>query len=372
MRRRLASIDNFLIGELFRDPPPGAINLALGQPDFGTADSVKAKGVEAVQDNRTKYTPSEGIPELREAVARTYGGLGLQYTKNNVMISVGATEAIMASILAFAGTGDEVILSDPSFPLYRNQILIAGATPVYTLLNMEDDFRMKPENVEKLVTPKTRIIILNSPHNPTGSVATKEDIEGIAEIAKANDIVVVSDEIYRRFVYDNHVHHSIGKYLDTAIVVDGVSKEHDMTGWRIGWAVANPDILREMLKVHQAMVTCPPSMNQYAALEAIQRGNDRLPQVIDEYQRRRNFLLEGLREMGVPSSTPRGAFYVFSRINKYGSSEQVASLFKQNGVLVAPGIIFGPAGGDYVRLTYSTVSMGELSNALDRMKTALK
>ncbi len=372
MRKYLANIDTSLIDELFRNPPPGSINLALGQPDFGTPDLAKEKGIKSIQDGHTRYTPAEGVPELRDAVARMYNGLGLNYTKDNIMISVGSTEATMAAVLALTNEGDEVILSDPYFPLYTNQILIAGAIPVYIPLNLENDFRVTPEAIEKAVTPKTRIIILNSPHNPTGSVTTKEDIEGIAEIAKANNIIVVSDEIYRKFIYDGKVHHSIGRYLDRVILVDGVSKEHDMTGWRIGWAVSNPDILRELSKVHQAMVTCPPSPNQYAALEAVRRGNDRLPQVLAEYQRRRDFLLQGLREIGLMCNTPSGAFYVFPRISDYGSSLEVSERLKENGVLVAPGIIFGQSGEGYIRMTYSTVSIDILAQALCRISNSLR
>ncbi|MBI2971563.1 MAG: pyridoxal phosphate-dependent aminotransferase [Candidatus Aenigmarchaeota archaeon] len=372
MKARLSDADNTLIDDLFNSVLANSINLALGQPDFGTPEGAKRAATEAIQQDYTKYTPSDGIPELRELIAEKYRNeTGQSYNKGNVLVTTGATEACMSAVLAFSNTGDEVILPDPGFPLYRSQVLVAGATPVFVRLRREDNFRMTPEDVESALTSKTKVIILNSPNNPTGSVSTKDDVMGIAKLLKGKDIIVISDEVYRRFIYDGS-HHSIGNYLDTAVVVDAVSKEHDMTGWRVGWALGRSDLIGEMSKIHQAMVTCPSSVSQYAALGALRGGNDRMPSILSGYRERRDYLVDGLRDIGVECEPPSGAFYIFPDISRYGSSVDVSRRIAANGVLVAPGIIFGPSNDGNIRLTYSTSSKGVLSEALYRMKGALR
>lgn len=349
-----------------------AISLSIGEPDFVTPWRVREAGIYSLEKGHTHYSPNSGFMELREEISsylkRRYN---LNYSpKDQVIATVGGSEAIDLALRALVGHGDEVVLPEPSFVAYKACIKLTGATPIIINLRAEDQFRLTPELLEKALTPKTKVVILPFPNNPTGAVMTKDDLDKIVEILKEKNIIVLSDEIYSELTYEvGHI--SIASYpemKDKTIYINGFSKAYAMTGWRLGYACGHPDLIAAMYKIHQYAIMCSPTTAQYAAIEALRNGDEDVQAMRREYNRRRKAMLDGFRKAGLKCFEPFGAFYMFPCIEstKMSSSEFCETLLMQEKVAVVPGTAFGDSGEGYVRVCYSN-SMENIVEALKRI-----
>ncbi|WP_424357248.1 pyridoxal phosphate-dependent aminotransferase [Methanocella sp. MCL-LM] len=364
--KRVTEINISGIRKMFEGAGPGAINLGLGQPDFDTPQHIKAAAIQAINEGFTGYTHNMGIPELREALAAKFRKEnGLTYGPGEIMITAGASEAIHIALQALCGSGDEVIVPDPGFVSYATLTKLADAKPVGVPLG--DALKYDPEKLKEYVTKKTRVIVLNSPSNPTGMIQSKAEVKAIAEIAEDHDITVLSDEVYEHFIYDG-VHVSPGQFSDNVITVNATSKTYAMTGWRIGYIAARPEYTEQMLKVHQNVVACACSISQKAALAAITGPQESVGVMRDEFKRRRDYLVRELHGMGVDCVKPLGAFYAFPKV---GDETGIAAELINKGVISTPGTAFGQYGKGYLRLCYAT-SMPNLEKAVSIMKTVFR
>lgn len=355
---------------------PGAVSLTLGQPDFPTPEHVKEAGKSAIDHNYTTYTENAGLLALRQAIAQfVTEKYDLHYDpESEIITTVGASEAIDIASRTILEPGDEVILPGPSYPGYEAPITLSGAVPVY-VDTRDSAFKMTGEAIARHLTDKTKCVILPYPSNPTGCVLTKAEIADIAAILKDKEVFVLSDEIYSELTYgDPHV--SIAAFpgmKEKAIVINGLSKSHSMTGWRMGYVLAHAPIAGQMLKVHQYNVSCISSITQHAAIEALTKGkND--PEVMRKaYKKRLDYVLERLEAMGIDAVRPSGAFYVFPSIKKFGlSSEDFAlQLLQDAGLAAVPGSAFSIYGEGYLRLSYA-YSLETLKEGLDRLETFVK
>ncbi len=353
------------IRKCFEGAAPGSINLGLGQPDFDTPSHIKAAAIEAIQKGLTGYTPNCGYPELRLALADKFRAENeIECSPEEIMVTSGASEALFLAISALVDRGDEVLMGDPSFLSYSALTKLVGGRPVEVPLN--DRLTLSPQALEEQITDKTKLIIVNSPANPTGAVQSAEEMRAIAEIAEDRDIGVVSDEVYEHFIYTGK-NTSPGKYSDNVITVNAVSKTYAMTGWRLGYLVAKGCALEELLKIHQYAQACACSVSQMAALAAITGPQDCVHQMRDEFLRRRDLAVEAFKEMGVDLVVPQGAFYLFPGV---GDGDAVAARLARAGVIVVPGSAFGPGGKGHIRISYA-VSRPILEEALKRMKGIL-
>lgn len=348
------------------------ISLTLGQPDFPTPSPVKEAGVQAIQNNRTSYTHNAGLLELRQAASDfLQERYGLSYhPKNEIITTVGASQAIYITLQTILAEGTEVILPAPVYPGYEPIIRLCGATPVF-IDTSSTNFILTKEALEKAITDKTRCVILPYPSNPIGVTMTKEQLAAIASVLEDKDIFVLSDEIYSELVYDNE-HVSIASFpsmYPKTIIVNGVSKSHSMTGWRIGFTFAPAYLSEQMLKVHQYNVSCPSSISQFAALEALTTSKDSSQKMCKDYQGRRDFMYERLTKMGLETVEPTGAFYMFPSIKKYGLSslDFAKKLVDEQRLAVVPGSAFSSYGEGYIRLSYS-YSMEMLEEGLNRLE----
>jgi len=352
------------------------IHLEIGEPDFDTPQNIVEAGVAALRGGWTHYGPSAGLPELREAIAREITrSRGLPCQPEQVVVTPGGKPIMFFVILALAEEGDEVIYPNPGFPIYESMINFVGARPVPIPLREEREFRFDVEEFRSLITPRTRLVIINSPHNPTGSVLDKEDLQEIARLAVEHDFWVLSDEIYGRILYEGQ-HYSIATFpgmAERTIILDGFSKTYAMTGWRIGYGV-----MPEALAVHIARLmtnsnSCTASFTQRAAIEALTGPQDSVDRMVAEFRRRRDLIVEGLNALrGVSCLRPKGAFYVFPNIKGTGrSSREMADyLLYEAGVATLSGTAFGEYGEGYLRLSYAN-SLENLQKALERMEKAL-
>ena len=335
------------------------VKLTVGEPNFDTPQNIKDAAKRAIDEGYTHYSPNAGLPELREAIAKEYLKYSRDYTLENVMITVGGMEAITMCLIATVNPGDEVIIPDPCFPNYVGQVMVAGAKPVSVPVYEENDFSIKAEDIEKAITPKTKAILLNSPSNPLGSVITKDEIIKIAELVKKYDLIVYSDEIYDKIIFDDFEYFSIAQISevrDQVLVINSFSKSHAMTGWRIGYIVGHKDIISAMPKLQEGIVSCVSTFTQRAALEALQGSQDEVRKMHSDYLRRRDILIDGLN--GIPGITCKkspGSFYAFANIKALGvSSEQFAEdLVKHARVVVVPGSAFGSMGEGYFRTVFA-------------------
>jgi len=346
------------------------ISLTIGQPDFPTPEHVKAAGMKAIEDNFTTYTHNAGLIELREAASQFVNKkYGLTYSPNNEIITtVGASQAIDCTFRTILETGSEVILPSPVYPGYEPLIKLAGGTPVY-VDTTKTDFKLTAELLAPYITEKTRCIVLPYPSNPTGVTLTDVELSEIADLVRGKDIFVLSDEIYSELVYEG-THHSIAKHIwEQTIVINGLSKSHSMTGWRVGFVFAPEAIAKHLLKVHQYNVSCATSISQKAALEALTIGMDDADAMKHSYQERLDYVYERLIQMGFDVVKPNGAFYLFPNIShfKQSSFDFALSLVKNAGVALVPGSAFSEYGEGYVRLSYA-YSMEQLKKAMDRME----
>lgn len=353
----------------------GMISLTIGQPDFNTPDHVKEAGIRAIEQNATVYTPNSGLPELKEAAVRFYKEkYGVSYSADTeVIVTVGASQAIDIALRAALEPGDEVILPGPVYPGYEPIIHLCGAKPV--MVNVTDnDFRMTAEKIEPYISKKTKVIVLPYPSNPTGVSLTEQELQDIAALAKRYELFVLADEIYSEIVYERP-HVSIASFLpEQTIVVNGLSKSHAMTGWRIGLLFAPQSITQHILKVHQYNVSCASSVSQKAAVAALTDGMDDALPMRSEYQKRRDFTFEKLQELGLETVKPDGAFYFFVKVPTayIGSSfDFCLTLAQKYKVAVVPGSAFSDAGEGWFRLSYAC-SVEEIEEGLRRIEQFLR
>ena len=353
-----------------------AISLGIGEPDFVTPWHIRDAGIYSLEKGFTKYTGNAGMAELRREIAAYLNRrFDLQYDfANQIIVTVGGSEAIDLSLRCLVNPGDEVIVPVPSFVCYGPLASMAGATPVYLELKAENEFRLTAEELKSVITPRTKVLILPFPCNPTGGIMERADLEAIAEVLEGTDIMVISDEIYAELTYGQH-HVSpanLPQLKERTLLVNGFSKSHAMTGWRMGYVCGPKEIIQQMLKLHQFGIMSAPTVSQYAAIEAMRNGDVDIEKMRDEYDGRRRYLVEGLRRIGLPCFEPKGAFYVFPDIRSTGlSSEDFCERFlMEEKVAVIAGSAFGPGGEGFVRCCYAT-SMKDIAEALTRLDNFL-
>ena len=353
---------------------PDVVNLSLGQPDFPSPSYINAAGIQAIQDNKIGYTSNNGLKELRESASEYIQNLyGLSYNpQHEVLVTIGASEALDLAFRTILSPGTEVIVPAPSYPGYEPLIRLCDAVPVFVDTS-KTGFKLTASLLKEHITDKTRCIVFPYPSNPIGTVLSKEDIHEIGQLLKDKNIFIVSDEIYSELVYEDK-HYSIASYpglKEKSIVVNGLSKSHSMTGWRIGFTFAPDYITKQMHKLHSYNVVCATSISQYAAIEALKHGaqHEEVLEMKKEYKKRRDYVYNRLLDMGLEVAFPKGAFYIFPSIKKFGlSSEEFAiNLLEDAKVAVTPGSAFTEYGEGYIRLSYAS-SMEELEKGLDRLE----
>ncbi len=348
------------------------ISLGVGEPDFDTPWHIRDEGIFSLEKGRTFYTSNSGLKELKQEIVnyikRTQN---VDYNPNNeVIVTVGGSEAIDIGLRALCNEGDEVIIPQPSYVSYEPCTILANAKPVIIDLKAENEFRLKPDELLKAITPKTKILILPYPNNPTGAIMDKNDLEAIADIIIDNDIYVMSDEIYSELSYkEKHVSiASLPGMKERTILINGFSKSYAMTGWRLGYALAPKEIIKQMTKIHQFAIMCAPTTSQYAAVEALKNGDEDVANMRTSYNQRRRFLLNAFKEMNIECFEPYGAFYVFPCIKEFGmtSEEFATKLLEEEKVAAIPGTAFGQSGEDHLRISYA-YSLDNLKKAMERL-----
>ncbi|MCD8110396.1 MAG: aminotransferase class I/II-fold pyridoxal phosphate-dependent enzyme [Clostridiales bacterium] len=351
-----------------------AISLGVGEPDFDTPWHIRDEGIYSLEKGRTFYTSNAGLKELKTEItnylARKYD---LHYDCNKeTLVTVGGSEAIDLAFRAMLDPGDEVLIPQPSYVSYLPCVRLAGGVPVPIELKEENQFRLTREELAAAVTPRTKILVLPFPNNPTGAVMEKADLESLLDIIVGNDLYVLTDEIYAELTYTEAGHVSIASMpgmRDRTIYINGFSKAFAMTGWRLGYVCGPEVIIREMLKIHQFAIMCAPTTSQYAAVEALKNGDDDVAMMREAYNGRRRYLIHRFREMGLKCFEPYGAFYIFPCIQEFGmSSEEFAMRFlDEEKVAVVPGTAFGACGEGFLRISYA-YSLDALKEALDRLE----
>ena len=355
----------------------GVISLGVGEPDFKTPYSVRRAGIENLQSGKTGYSANAGLIELRRAICRYLERkFELSYDpKTEVIVTVGGSEAIDLAIRAFLNPGDEVLVPEPCFVCYDPIVRLTDGVPVAIPTSAEDHFRLTPEKLEAAITPKTKLLVLPYPNNPTGGVMRKEHLEAIAEVIKRHDLIVLSDEIYAELTYNGH-HVSIASLpgmKERTIVVNGFSKTFAMTGWRLGYATGPAAAIKQMTKIHQYAIMCAPTTSQCAAIEALDHCEENICQMREEYNSRRRYIVDAFNRIGLPTFEPEGAFYIFPCIQSTGlsSEEFCEQLLYSKRVAVVPGDAFGASGEGYVRVSYS-YSVKHITEAVHRIEAFLQ
>ncbi len=350
------------------------ISLGIGEPDFTTPKPILEAGVRSLQDGETHYTSNHGKLELRQAIARNLKRLyGVQYDPvEEMVVTVGVSEALYLTMTAILDPGDEVIIPTPCFVSYQPEVIMAGGVPIEIPTRMEDNFQVDPARIRAAITPKTKAIFVGYPSNPTGAVASREVLTQIAQIAEQYDVLLISDEIYDRLVYDfQHVCvPALGESIRSrTILLGGFSKDYAMTGWRIGYAAGPSDIIKGMVRIHQYSIMSAPTTAQDAALQALAVGENYVQEMLAEYNRRRRLLVDGLNKLGLKTFEPRGAFYTFPNISASGMDDETfcQKLLEEEHVAVVPGNSFGPGGEGFVRACYAT-AYEKIEEALRRME----
>ncbi|MFG6384619.1 MAG: aminotransferase class I/II-fold pyridoxal phosphate-dependent enzyme [Lachnospiraceae bacterium] len=351
------------------------ISLGVGEPDFDTPWHVRDEGIYSLEKGRTAYTSNAGLKELKMEIAK-YLERKFQVFYNydtEMMITVGGSEAIDIAMRAMLDPGDEVLIPQPSYVSYEPCAVLANGIPVIINLKEENEFRLTAQELEEAITPKTKLLVLPFPNNPTGAIMEKKDLEAIAEIVKKYDIFVLSDEIYAELTYLEGQEHvtiaSLPGMRERTILINGFSKAYAMTGWRLGYACAPKIILEQMLKIHQYAIMCAPTTSQYAAVEAVRNGDKDVIEMREEYNRRRRYMMHRYQEMGLQCFEPFGAFYTFPSIQKFNmtSDEFATKMLQEEKVVVVPGTAFGTCGEGFLRISYA-YSLESLKEALDRME----
>lgn len=350
------------------------ISLGVGEPDFITPWHIRESCVYGLEQGYTAYTANRGLLELREEITnRLKNEHEISYDpKKEVLITVGVSEALDLALRTVVHPGDEVLIPEPCYVSYKACVTLAGGKPIGVTTTIENEFRVTAEELERHVTPHTRVLLIGYPNNPTGAVMPREELLKIAAFAKRRDLIVISDEIYSNLVYGGENHTcfaSLPEMQERTILLNGFSKSYAMTGWRIGYALANPDFASAMTKIHQYTMLCAPVTAQIAALEALRHGESAMKKMVAEYDRRRHLILDGIRNMGLTCFEPKGAFYIFPSIKETGlSSEQFAEqLLRSERVALVPGNAFGDCGEGYIRCSYAT-SVNKISEALLRIE----
>ena len=353
------------------------ISLGVGEPDFDTPWHIRDEGIYSLEKGKTSYTSNAGLKELKEEVSKFLNRrYELTYDPNKeIIITVGGSEAIDIAMRAMLDPGDEVLIPQPSYVSYEPCCILANGTPVIIELKAENEFRLTAEEIEAAITPKTKLLVLPFPNNPTGAIMERKDLEAIAEVIEKHDLYVLSDEIYSELTYtDKHVSIcNLPGMRERTILINGFSKSHSMTGWRLGYACGPELIIKQMLKIHQFAIMCAPTTSQYAAVEAMRNGDEDVQQMKAEYNVRRQYLLKRFREMGVECFEALGAFYVFPCIKQFGmtSDEFATTMLKSKKVCVVPGTAFGNCGEGFLRISYA-YSMENLKIAMDRFEEFVK
>jgi aminotransferase len=355
----------------------GVISLGVGEPDFITPWHIRESCVHGLHKGYTAYTSNYGLLELREEIARTIeNNYNVTYDpRTEALVTVGVSEALDLAIRALLSPGDEVLIPEPCYVSYKACVMLAGGMPVPVPTTIEHEFRVTVEQLEKLVTPRTKALLIGYPNNPTGAIMPQKELEAIAQFAKKHDLIVISDEIYADLTY--HGTHtcfaSLPEMRDRTILLNGFSKAYAMTGWRIGYALSNPDFIAAMNKIHQYTMLCAPITAQLGAIEALRHGKDKMEKMVAEYNCRRQLMLEGMRSMGLTCFEPKGAFYIFPSIKETGltSMQFAEELLKAEKVAVVPGDAFGDSGEGFIRCSYAS-SISNLSAALERIGRFVK
>lgn len=350
-----------------------AISLGVGEPDFDTPWHIREEGIYSLEKGKTFYSANAGLLELRQEIC-TYmkRRFDLSYdARKQSLVTVGGSEAIDIALRLLVGVGDEVLIPEPSYVSYKPCTIYAGGTPVSIQTTEENNFKLTADELRRAITPRTKVLILPYPNNPTGAIMEKEELEAIAEVLRETDIMILSDEIYAELTYGKkHVSiASIEGMYDRTILISGFSKAYAMTGWRLGYALGPAQIMEQMIKIHQFAIMCAPSTSQYAAVEAMKNGDDDVLMMCESYNQRRRLMVNHFRKMGLSCFEPEGAFYVFPCIKSTGMTSEVfcETLLKEERVAVVPGTAFGDCGEGFIRCSYA-YSVGALKEALARIE----
>ena len=354
------------------------ISLSIGEPDFSTPWHIREEGIRSLEGGKTWYTPNAGLMKLRESIAgyvRRHHGLSYD-PKGEILVTVGGSEAIDLGLRALINPGDEVLIPEPCFVCYVPLVEMAGGVPVSLVTKAEDGFRLTPQALREAVTPRTRLLILPYPNNPTGGVMRREHLEAIAEVIRESGLFVLSDEIYGALTYGDRPHVSIASLpgmQERTMLIDGFSKAFAMTGWRLGYACGPAVLMKQVIKLHQYALMCAPTTAQYAAIEAMDNGDEDVENMRAEYDIRRRYIVDRLNRMGLPCFEPEGAFYVFPSVAVTGlsSEEFCQKLLMEKHVAVVPGTAFGDCGEGYVRISYC-YSLKHITEAMNRLEAFLE
>ncbi len=354
------------------------ISLGVGEPDFQTPWQIRKAGIESLERGKTRYSANSGMEPLRQEISKY---LDRKYnTKydalSEILVTVGGSEAIDAAIRAIVETGDEVIIPQPSYVCYEPITVLAGGKPVIIETKAEDNFKLTPKALKNAITPKTKVLILPYPCNPTGAVMEREDLEAIAEVLRDTNIIVLSDEIYSELTFTGSPHVSIASIdgmWERTVTINGFSKAFSMTGWRLGFACGPKEIIKQLTKIHQFAIMCAPTTSQYAAIEALKNGDEQVLSMQKEYNRRRRLMTDGFNKIGLTCYEPKGAFYTFPSIKSTGlSSEEFCErLLEAKHVAVVPGTAFGDSGEGFIRASYC-YSVEHIIEALNRIGEFVK
>lgn len=354
-----------------------AISLGVGEPDFDTPWHIRDEGIYSLEKGRTFYTSNTGLKELKIEICRYLKRrFDVSYDYNTeVLVTVGGSEAIDIALRAMLNPGDEVLIPQPSYVSYTPCTILAGGVPVTIELEEKDQFRLTKEKLLEKITPKTKVLILPFPNNPTGSIMEPRDLAEIAKVVEEHDLFIISDEIYSELTYIGD-HCTIAAFpgmKERTVLINGFSKSYAMTGWRLGYACAPEIILKQMLKIHQFAIMCAPTTSQYAAVEALRNGDPDVKTMREAYDQRRKYLVKALRDMGFDCYEPQGAFYVFPSIKRFNmtSDEFALRLLEEEKVAVVPGTAFGDCGEGYLRISYA-YSLEDLKRALERIERFVK
>lgn len=381
------------VSKMVRDIPPsgirrffdlaaemkGVISLSIGEPDFVTPEHIRRVCIERINEGCgcTSYTSNHGMIELREAIAKDlFSRHGLTYNpREEILVTVGVSEAVDLLLRAILSPGEEVIIPQPCYVSYIPSTIMAGGVPVLVNTIPENNFKVMAEEIEAVITEKTKAILLCYPNNPTGAILTREDQEKIALVAKKHDLIIIADEIYSHLTYEgkHSCFASLPEMQERTVILDGFSKAYAMTGWRLGYAAGDPEIIDAMTKIHQITMLSAPTIAQIAALEALQNGAEEREKMIAEYNRRRRLMVKGFNDLGLTCFEPKGAFYTFPCIKSTGLSSEdfVERLLMEEKVALVPGSAFGPTGAGYVRCCYAN-SYENIEEALSRIERFLK
>ena len=350
----------------------GVISLGVGEPDFDTPWHIREAAIYSIESGKTHYTANQGLLELREEICLYQKRrFQLDYDPvDNVIVTVGGSEAIDIAMRAIVNPGDEVILMEPSYVAYTPSVELTGAVPVHIKLEHEDQFKLTPEKLKAAITPKTKAILMNFPSNPTGGVMTREDYAKLVPILKEHEIIVISDEIYAELTYDGTFcpPANFNEIKDQVIIISGFSKAYAMTGWRLGYVLANKTFTDAMNKIHQYIIMSAPTAAQYGAIDAMRNGDIHVAEMRESYMTRRNFITKGFNRIGLPTHLPHGAFYIFPDIRGTGltSDEFCVQLLEDQRVACVPGTAFGDAGEGFIRVSYA-YSIDHIREAIERI-----